>query len=373
MRIILLFLLSGTLYLNSYSQIPQQGQRRINYRSIGLDSINLHLDPKYFLIEDTCSSIVRYGHFNFKKRQFFGTFRDLNKQDPMIILSEGRYSDEGKLDGAFTLRYLNGTVQATGSFTNGVMDGAWELFFEDGKPWMSFKAKDNKIRVDNAWDSSGKKLVESGIGLFRSDVNDIYWSGKLLNGYPDGTWKAKKTDDRTNTVLSSEVFKNGSFVKGSGPLGAYSEGSRIELVSPELLPITNAALMRVSSTGCDPSLSRKKIINAIYYDGIPAFTEKITQLVGTFLSKSNFESYYLNSTDLVIEGQINEKGNIAGLRSLGAIDDKITSGLIKELQRLPQLEPALLNGQAVKQGITFSFKFSLGSYSFSYQFLPVKG
>ncbi|MBC7914744.1 MAG: hypothetical protein H7Y07_11560 [Pyrinomonadaceae bacterium] len=373
MRIILLFLLSGILCLNSYSQIPQQSQRRVNFRSIGLDSINLHLDQNYFLIEDTCSSIVRYAHFNFQTRQFFGSFRDLNKQDPMIILSEGRYSDEGELDGAFTLRYLNGTVQATGSFINGVMNGAWELFFEDGKPWMSFKAKDNKIQIDNAWDNSGKKLVESGIGIFRSDLNDIYWSGKLLNGYPDGTWKAKKTDDRTNTVLSSEIFKNGLFVKGSGPLGAYSDGSRIELVSPTILPVNNAALMQVSSASCDPSLSRKKIINAIYYDGIPAFTEKITEIIGTFLGKSNFESFYLSGTDIVIEGHINEKGSIVALRSQGGLNDRITSGLIKELQRLPQLEPALVNGQAVKQGITFSFKFSLGTYSFSYQFLPVKG
>ncbi|HXH99495.1 MAG TPA: hypothetical protein VNI52_04450 [Sphingobacteriaceae bacterium] len=345
-------------------------KRRVNYRSIGKDSINLHLDKDYFLIEDTCSSIVRYGHFNFEKRHFFGPFRDLNKQDPFIILAEGKYSQEGKLDGPVVLRYMNDNVQAKGRFLNGDMDGAWELFYEDGKPWMNFTATEKKIQVNDAWDLSGKKVVDGGNGEFKTDLKTLYWQGKLVNGFPDGTWRARRTNDRTNTVMSSEIFKGGSFVKGSGPLGAYSDASRIVLVNPELLPIYNASLMQVSPTACDPSMSRKNIMNATYRNGMTALSDEIIRLVNPFLGKSDIKFY--NIYNLTIEGTINEKGVIESLRLKDGFDDKVTSGLIRELYKLPRLEPAIVNGQPTTQSIIFVFKFSAGTYNFSYKFLPIK-
>ena len=350
-------------------QTPQRAKRKISYRSLGKDSINLHLDKDYFLIEDTCSSIIRYGRFNFQKRFFYGPFRDLNKMDPMIIVSEGRYSDEGKLDGPFVLRYLNNIIQAKGSFINGVMDGAWELFYEDGKPWMTFQAVNNQVKVADAWDKSGRKIVEGGKGDFRAEMKAFYWEGKLLNGVPNGSWRLKKTVDRTNTVVASEVFKNGSFVKGSGPAGAYADESRIVLVTPDILPISNAALMRVSAVACDPANSRKSIVSAVYSQGSQAFSEAIKARVAPFLSVSDHRMY--NKYDLVLEGTVNTSGAIEGLRLKSGFDDKITSGIIKELRRLPHLEPALVNGKPVSQGVTFTFKFSEGWYSFSYRFLPV--
>lgn len=157
----------------------QPGPRRsINFRSIGKDSINLHFDENYFLIEDTCSSIVRYGHYDFKTRQFFGEFRDLNKHDPMIILAEGKYID-GKLNGPFTLRYLNGSNQAMGSFKDGGFDGNWKLFYGDGKPRLDFTVTGQKITIENAWDKSGAAVVTDGEGKYRAELDGVYWEGKL--------------------------------------------------------------------------------------------------------------------------------------------------------------------------------------------------
>lgn len=352
-----------------YGQTAPPNKRKVGFRIIGKDSINLHLDKDYFLIEDTCSSIIRYGHFNLQRHHFFGTFRDLNKLDPMTILSEGRYSDEGKLDGPMTLRYLNNNLQAKGRFINGVMDGDWEFFYEDGKPWMNFKAANNSIQIEQAWDKTGNKIVDAGNGEFKSDLKIYYWEGKLLNGVPNGTWKLKKTDDRTNTVISSETFKNGRFVKGSGAAGAYSDASRIALVTPDLLPVSNAARMQVSPTACDPSMSRKKILSAVYRDGSQSFNEVIKQYVTPFLQKSDLKIY--NMYDMVFEGMVNTNGVIENIQLKSGHDDKVSSGLAKELRKLPHLEPALIDGKPARQPFTITFRFTEGWYSFSYRFLPV--
>ncbi|HEY1024248.1 MAG TPA: hypothetical protein VGE26_03730 [Sphingobacteriaceae bacterium] len=347
----------------------QPGVRRsVNFRSIGKDSINLHFDENYFLIEDTCSSIVRYGHFDFKKRQFFGEFRDLNKMDPLIILAEGRYVD-GKLNGPFSLKYLNGKPQAVGNFKDGSFDGRWELFYDDGKPRLNFTASGNTIMIEDAWDASGAAVVIKGEGKFRAELEGIYWEGKLVNGVPDGTWRCRRTTDRTNTILSSEVFKNGNFVKGSGPLGAYSDASRIVLVSPQIVPIGNASAMRISTTACDPSLSNKQYISAVYKHGWISFNEEVKRLVAPLFAKLDLKMY--SGKALVIEGVVSEKGNITGLKPKGSFDSDISFGVSRELTRLPFLEPALINNVAVKQPITFTFSFTEGFYRFQYKLSPL--
>src|SRR5688572_10504116 len=91
-----------------------QAGRNIRFRIYPKDSVNLHMDHNYWLIEDTCSTVIRYGHFRKTDRKFFGPFRDLNKYDPSIVLAEGKYSDQGMLDGPFKSNYLTGEPQAEG-------------------------------------------------------------------------------------------------------------------------------------------------------------------------------------------------------------------------------------------------------------------
>lgn len=344
--------------------------RRVMFRTYGRDSINLHMDENYALIEDTCSTIIRYGHLRVADRKFFGPFRDLNKYDPSIALAEGRYTNDGKLDGPIRLNYLNGDPQAEGKFDKGEMVGPWVLYFQGNKKRLEFEGNGEQTKVTNAWDATGKQTVVNGNGFYRSDLGMIYWEGKLLNGRPDGVWKAKKTDDRTGTVVSSETFKNGAFVKGNGPVGNYNDMSRIILAAEDLLPISNAANLMSSRQACDPSMSMKKIVYAVYKEGNNAFLSKLLVEVAPVFAKVDLKQY--SSKTFGIKGIIDSKGKLGNFRYVDGWEDRQASALLGALYRLPYLEPALVDGKPVDSEVLLTFRIDQGLYTSSWKLLPLK-
>ena len=66
--------------------LSAQVKRNISFRIIGKDSVNLHFDPNYDLIEDSCSSIIRYSRFDPRAQKFKGTFKDVLKKDSSVIV-----------------------------------------------------------------------------------------------------------------------------------------------------------------------------------------------------------------------------------------------------------------------------------------------
>jgi len=169
------------------ASLAQTSQRRnVRLQSIGKDSVKLTLNKEYYLIEDSCAQIVRYARYDFKRRLFIGKFTDVNHGSPEHILATGEYNEEGLKNGAFISYYLNSNVQAKGSFKDNKFSGEWELFYEDGKPKLSFVAGENEIKILAAWDSEGKKIVDNGRGTFKANLGNIYWTGKLNDGKPEG-------------------------------------------------------------------------------------------------------------------------------------------------------------------------------------------
>ncbi|HEX7903182.1 MAG TPA: hypothetical protein VF487_04815 [Chitinophagaceae bacterium] len=364
------FLLTGCIsFFVCFTAVAQpQPKRTIHFQHIGKDSVKLHLNEEYYLIEDSCAQIVRYARYDFKQRIFTGKFKDANYSNPDLVVSEGNYNDKGLKNGMFISHYLNGNLQATGSFKDNQFAGKWDLFYDDGKPKLSFEANGNDIKIIDAWNDEGKKTVDNGNGVYKADLGSIYWTGKLVNGRPDGKWKAVKTNDRTNTELVNEHFKDGVFQKGKGPDGDYKDVSRIILVIENQLPFVNAEKLRISPVPCN-GVKRKQIINAQYRGSLASFSEEIKRLAGPYLNKADLKSF---DTELVLTGEIGTNGFISTLTYSGAFDDKIASGLTMELRRLPPLEPALVDGKPVPQQFIITFKFRMGGYSFGYRLLPIK-
>lgn len=341
--------------------------RYIRFNIIGKDSVNLALNEDFDRIEDSCSQIIRYAHLKIQQHKFYGPFKDVSRLDSSLVLTEGSYTADGLKDGPFITHYLNGKLQAKGSFKNNKYDGHWEIFYDDGKPKLTFDANDGDISIADAWDEKGGKTVVNGKGTYRVDVGIIYWIGKLLNGKPDGTWRAYKTDDATNTDIISESYKNGTFEKGKGPMGEYTDAARVVLVSADKLPFTRAEFFRISSVPCN-GVKRKHIVNAQYREGFSAFNEQIKQVVTPYLSRVDLASY---DNVMVVDGVINESGRITQLDTHTPFNEVIARGLIQQLNRLPPLNPATADGKPVVQKITITFTFSRGMYSFGYRLLPV--
>jgi len=351
----------------SIACIAQASQRRnVRVQHLGKDSVKLTLNEEYYLIEDSCAQIIRYAHYDFNQRLFTGKFTDVSRLDSNQVISAGEYNERGLKNGEFVSYYLNQNQQAKGSFKDNKFTGKWELFYEDGKPKLSFEATGDELKIIDAWDAEGKKIVDNGNGPYKANLGNIYWTGKLTGGKPDGKWKAMKTDDRTNTELVTEKFKNGQFQQGDGPAGTYKDASRILLVSELELPFVNAEKLRVSPVPCN-GVKRKRIVNAQYSNGVASFSEAIKQLVTPYLSKVDLRPF---DTEVTFNGEVSETGDITLTNYTMGIDDKIASGLQRELRLLPHLEPALADGKAIAQKFTITFKFSKGFYSFTYRFLP---
>jgi len=314
---------------------------RINY--VARDSVNLALSDGFELIEDSCSQIIRYAKLNMRERKFMGIIKDVSRLDPSLIITEGNYTD-GKKDGYFTTHYLNGKLQAKGAFKNNRYDGKWEMYYDDGKPKLFFEANGNDIKIMEAWDTKGNKTIDNGKGNYRSDLGDIYWKGKLLNGSPDGTWEAVKTN---------------------------SDAPRLELVNINMLPFTHAELVRISLVNCNgEGIKLRNAMHAQYRNGPESFNQSIKDLVGPYFGKIDLHKY-LNEVKFDIDGEINETGNIIKLNSNSPYAE-LTNGLVSLLRRLPPLIPATLNGKPVKEKITFSFTLDQGVYHFVHRMLPVE-
>ncbi len=365
MKQILLFAL---LFPTSIIVNAQNPVRRIKFHYINKDSVNLQLNDEYYLIEDSCAQIIRYSHFNFEQHKFSGKFKDVSKADPNLIVSEGNYSEDGLKNGAFVSHYLNGNLQAKGSFKNNKYDGRWEMYYEDGRPELTFDAVDGNCQVINAWDVDGKKNVDNGSGVYIAKFGATYWKGKLINGKPDGKWNFIKTDDASEASIASEHFKKGQFHDGSIGAYEYSDVSRIALVDPSKLPFVTAERMFISPVPCN-GVKRKHIVGAQYKDGLRFFTQYISDAVSSYLSGKNLSDW---DTQLDIEGEVSELGEFINLKCENSTAGDLSHGLINRLKTLPPLNPATADGKPIKQKFVISFVITKGVYRFSYRFLPIK-
>ncbi len=354
----------SNLHAQSFS--IDRSNRSYRFMFINKDSVNLSYNNNFEMIEESCSQIVRYGHVS--NHKFTGKFRDVSRLNPELVISEGNYTADGLKDGAFISRNLNGNLVSKGNFKKNKFDGRWEIYYDDGKPKLTFEANGKDINIIDSWDAKGVKTIENGNGNYQLDLNDIYWKGKLVNGKPDGTWKAIKRSDRT--TLLTETYKKGVFTNGDGPLGEYVDAPRAILYSADLLPYVNAEGFKISLADCSGTSMVKSIVNAKYNGGFNSLSKHIQQIVEPYFSKVNLTPYGNNV--LIIDGEIDKTGKLVRVIKQNEFDDMLVSGLTKQLYTLPFLEPATVDGKPVSQKITITFTFHNGLYSFTYKLLPIE-
>ncbi|NDK57595.1 toxin-antitoxin system YwqK family antitoxin [Pontibacter fetidus] len=363
MRTTLLFtVLTLVLHLQGVAQ--QSKVRNIKIKNIAAsDSIHIPFNADYYLIEDSCAQIIRQTRFS-PDRKFYGTFRDVRRTNPEQVMASGTYTPEGLKTGLFTVYYANGKERATGNYEQNELTGTWKLFYESGNPKLIFMADKGKVTILDAWDENGKQLVTQGTGSYTTKIGSITWSGKLLNGKPEGTWRASNFTAGTTTFVLTEKYKNGEFVSGSGPLGTYKDAPRIVWVNPLELPYLTAERMNVSFTPCGVAYKT----GAYYRNGAEAFSEEIKKQVSDYLKNVNLKPY---ENELNIEGEIAEDGRIINFTYRNAFNDRIASGIVSALRKLPSLEPARADGKPITQKFEIKFAFHSGVYRFNYRFMPL--
>jgi hypothetical protein len=361
--------LSAPCFLNAQSIKNSMPVRRIQFHTIGKDSIDLPLNEDYDLIEDSCSQITRYAHINMRERKFFGAFKDASKLDPAVVLSEGNYTADGLKDGLFTSHYMNGNLRSKGHYKNNTYEGRWEAYYDNDKPSILFEASNDTIRILDAWDAAGKKTVENGKGTYKVTISPISWKGKLENGRPDGTWHTYKTDDATETAMVDEYFKKGKFQSGNSPVGKYTDASRILLINSEIFPFNRTERLRASIVPCN-GIKRKHLVNAQYDNGLSSFSQFIELAITPYISNYNIRNFH---DQLTITGVISVDGRIIKLIPVlpNPFSEPFTRGLINQFFKVPALQPATADGKPIEQKFSITFVFETGMYHYSYKFLAI--
>jgi hypothetical protein len=357
--------IASCLYAQNNNRAPV---RHIRLHTVGRDSIDLSLNESFELIEDSCAAITRHAHINLRARKFIGKFKDVSTMDSSIVLAEGNYTEAGLKDGLFISRYPDGKVQSKGVFKNNKPEGRWETFYENDKPAMVYEAHGDTIKILDTWDAAGKKVVENGKGTYQVSLGTISWKGKLENGRPDGTWRAFKTDDATQSEMVSEYFKKGKLQKGSSAGGNYTDTSRIVLLNEEFLPYVHAEKLRTPTVPCD-GVKAKHIVRAQYANGgLSTYTELISRAVNPVV-----RSFDIRAIDyvLILDGEVSQTGSLQHFRVRNEFDNRITRALINALQSLPLLQPATADGKPIIQKFSITFTFNLGTFRYSYKFLPI--
>jgi len=353
-------------FTQARAQANRRPMRNVHFNFIGKDSIKLSLNEDFDLIEDSCSQSNRYAHFNMQLRKFVGPVKDVSRLDPKIVMTEGTYSATGTKEGPFVTHYVNGQLQAKGSFVNNNFDGHWELYYDDGKPKLFFDAKDNgkNITITDAWDIAGKKLVDNGKGKYSSAIAGLTWEGHLLDGKPEGSWDVYRTDDVTKNPIETEKYKAGVFQRGKSPIGEYTDASRMMLVSPAILPFVRAEALKVSARGCNDAKA-KHIVYVQYKEGMDNYSQALINIVSSVLRRIDLK-HFSNGFD--IEGEVSDMGFLINLNSVNSFNQDVSNALIYGLKQAPALEPASIDGHKVNEKVKFSFNFSEGLYRFNYRF-----
>jgi antitoxin component YwqK of YwqJK toxin-antitoxin module len=354
--------LAMVLAIASYAQ-----NIKITQKMYDVDSIVVQFDKNYFLIEDACAKIVRHARFDVKNRIFFGRFKDVSRSDSSVTVAEGSYTDEGYLNGPFTLRYVNGAIQAQGSFKNGVMDGQWKVFYPDGKPYVNFKGNGSSVLIQDVWSDAGKKLVSGGKGKYTIADESITWEGDLLNGQPTGIWRSKASFNQSGQIISTETFKGNDFFEGKGPLGSCFEKSLIPLISQYLIPLVNAGDLLVSNSPCDPATMNETFVLAKSRNGKDSLNRELFKVINYSISQSAFAG--LNNRKVFMLAKVNAKGNITNVETQSGSDITASTYMMSRIYMLRDIEPARINGKPVDSWLRISVQFKGGMVGVSHSFM----
>ncbi|MBC7398697.1 MAG: hypothetical protein H7289_02040 [Mucilaginibacter sp.] len=348
----------------AYAQ-GQRPYRSVHFDFIAKDSIKLAFNEDYELIEDSCSTFTRYTHINMNiGRKFVGKIKDVSRLNPNIITAEGTYNKAGEKEGLFTTHYINGQLRAKGNFLKNKPDGKWELYYDDGKPQTLFEVNGDDIQITDHWDNKGHKDINNGKGTYRVDVGYIYWKGKLVNGRPDGTWSLMRTEDVTNSEMSSEKFKLGVFQKGKLPVGEYTNASHMQLIPPNLFPFIHAEDLKISAFPCNAE-KPKRYVSAQYSGGMQAYGDELIRAIAAYFYYIDVQHF---TNKFTIDGEVDEQGYLTKFTCFDSFNQGISDGLIMCLKRTVPLTPATIDGKPAKQKIHFVFNFFGGTYRFTYGF-----
>lgn len=132
----------------------------------------------------------------------------------------GTYSDKETYtrNGFFTAFYPNGKKSSEGYYNENVQVGKWTKWYKNGQicevsSYENVKEPDQRLKVENFWDSLGNELVINGNGEYFTDEDDQvrYAKRSLRGGLKTGKWTGFFENGE---VAYEEEYDNNKLIKG---------------------------------------------------------------------------------------------------------------------------------------------------------------
>lgn len=168
-------------------------------------TIALYFTNKWYLTHKH-SNYYRIAKWIISKQQFEGHFEDYHLTNKV---AEGNYSD-GLLNGLYTSFYNDGKPKSQGFFTDGEPSGSWNYYYQDGKPWLSIEFNNNNFEITSCRDKNGKTTLHNGNGTWDYTViidHKIKYNieGRYTNYHRSGNWEISCTPNYYNIT---EIYDN---------------------------------------------------------------------------------------------------------------------------------------------------------------------
>lgn len=212
-RLLSLFVASFT-----YTRITAQDSLNLNfYEVLKDDSVVMFFDNNYNFTEKSCLAYQRFTRID-QNGDFLQSVIDVDTSN--AIVGRGWYMN-GLKNGHFEIYYANGQIKSKGDYESGKPVGDWYYFYSNGQPERHLQFASNDTLLIDYYDENATQLVKNGNGHFNGSVagfdkfyrNEIIASGEIVNGKPDGKWQSKLA----SYPYCTEIFNNGSFIKGNFP------------------------------------------------------------------------------------------------------------------------------------------------------------
>jgi antitoxin component YwqK of YwqJK toxin-antitoxin module len=357
----------------------------IFYSVIHDDSVKLFVNARGKFTEEECLEYTRYVRLN-NNGNFNSCFVDIDKNNNMK--GKGQYVD-GEKAGPFELYFPNGNLYCKGSYKHNVPIGIWNFFYEkDGAPERTLLLENSDTLLITFFDNNGKPTVQNGNGTFVGSIEGQPFShkpkeaeGKIVNGLPDGKWKAILYN---NSPFLQETFKNGKLIKGeylistSASMAKYDSPSHIKtfflanyLTGPEKFLTEKCIHYNDTKPGIalkdiNPQIAQNdkpKNVQYDYSDLIKDLQNRIKKTLGSNNEKIMQFYFQEGRNNIIIEFNVDKEGKAENLLNLSSWGDQFLNSISGGLKSYKKFPP---NSGTMYLNIIFDFVGG-GLYEFKLQ------
>lgn len=344
---------------------PAKANPKDCYQTFPGDSVELYYSDAYWLTPKACASIRRNTHLS-ASGTFSGLVCDYRLADGRPL--NRQHYRGGQRNGLFELLHPNGRVIVRGQFQNGLPMGIWQYWYANGQAKQTLMWGDDPVteplRIVAYWDSTGTQRAKDGNGYWEGihAFGRNYYGGPLANGRPHGTWRS--------TVISNgqphceEVYEQGRFIEGYGLLGKKRQRYA---GSPVLMP-----------TAYVPNAEAEEFTLNQPCEELLAYAARANQAARPPQQAGGLGNYNDRLLKMLREQAENDggtgmKGRITLLIDVGksgqltlnetSRDVQYAQPILAMLNRLPQWQPATVDGQPVPGRLVVEMEISSSTVS----------